>query len=265
MPPSELELSLRAVGTAADLPAELPVAHLTTARWLTSILEAGELVPRSCRVFHRDLVYFSYGGVFYRTSKMQSENAAELPVAMVFSPEVLDVCTRLFPFDSGAMADKLFGEAWYTAMEPFEDRFSITGGDLSMAARLLVLNLYHTNQKYIGGRPVRSAPAGAPALQLLHGFLSTNQSNNLSVFGGVDHRQRSIEALTTASVSLAKHLVWIGMPHSRYAKTMKAIKRHTRRVPQAYAYHPSRNFSPDTWAADLERQAYEDIVERYAK
>ena len=104
MPPSELELSLRAVGTAADLPGELPVAHLTTAKWLRSILDAGKLIPRSCRVFHRDLIYFSYGGVFYRTSKMQSENAAELPVAMVFSPEVLDVCTRLFPFDSGAMA-----------------------------------------------------------------------------------------------------------------------------------------------------------------
>ena len=155
MPPSELELSLRAVGTAADLPGELPVAHLTTAKWLRSILDAGKLIPRSCRVFHRDLIYFSYGGVFYRTSKMQSENAAELPVAMVFSPEVLDVCTRLFPFDSGAMADRVFGDGWYTAMEPFQDRFSIAGGDLSMAARLLVLSLYDTNERYVTGRPIQ--------------------------------------------------------------------------------------------------------------
>src|ERR1017187_9469822 len=113
MPPSELELALGSVTPGDPLPLELPIAHLTAARWLRGILGAGHIAPRLCKVFKQNLLYFSYGGVFYRTSKFQSENAAELPVGMVFTPQVLDKCIKLFPFDSGAMARKLYGDCWY--------------------------------------------------------------------------------------------------------------------------------------------------------
>ncbi len=263
MPPSELEIALGAALPATSLPQELPLAHLTAARYLRGILDAKYLLPRHCKVFGQKLLYFSYGGVFYRAPKEQSENVTELPVAMVFTPEVMDACCRLFPFDSGAMARKLYGGKWYTAMEPFEKRFSICTGKLSTAARLLVHHLYRTNSRYVGGRPARGNPSWPATLSLLHTFLDQDLSGTCTVPCGIDHRQRSIELLSDAPVSIANELIWIGLPHHRLARTMKAIRELTRTVPQIYPYRFSRNFNPDEIAGELQRAARDQVVERY--
>jgi hypothetical protein len=265
MPPSELEVALAALGPVTGMPLELPIAHLTAARWLMGVLNAGALLPRSCKVFNKLLLYFSYGGVFYRTSKMQTENVSELPVAMVFTPQVLDECVELFPFDSGAMANKLFGDAWYAAMKPFEERFSVKNDDLSTAARTLVHSLYQSNAKYVEGKPVKAFATSSPTLKLLHEFLAEDLSGTGTVPGGVDHRQRSIELLSATSVSIVNELIWIGLPHSRLDKALRAIRRQTRTIPQIYTYRFSKNFYPDEYAADLQRAAREQVIERYIR
>ena len=76
---TELELALSKEYTPAELPMGLPLAHLTARRWLQSILTAGQLEPRPCKVLAKKLLYFSYGGVFYRTSSMHTEKTTELP------------------------------------------------------------------------------------------------------------------------------------------------------------------------------------------
>jgi len=263
MPPSELEIALGSAVSGIPLPQELPLAHLTAARYLRDILGAGELRPRLCKVFKSKLLYFSYGGVFYRTSKIQTQNVAELPVAMVFTPEVMDACFKLFPFDSGAMAQKLYGDKWYADMQPFEERFSIRNGNLSTAARLLVQNHYRTNSNYVEGRPAGSVASWPPTLTLLHAFLSQDLSGIPTVPFGIDHRQRSIELLSAAPVSIAKELIWIGFPEFRSATIMKAIRKLTRTLPQTFIYGYSKNFNPDEYARVLQQAAQEDVVDRY--
>lgn len=257
-------MALASLGTSTLLPPELPLAHLTAARWLMSILDAGRLLPRSCKVFNEDLIYFSYGGVFYRTSKLQTENTSELPVAMVFRPQVLDLCGRLFPFDSGAMAGHLFGTKWDTALSPFQDRFSVRD-DLNTAARLLVHCCYRENSRYVEGKPASVLGYSGPSLNALYNFLSEDLSGLGTVSGGIDHRQRSIELLSSVSVPIANELIWIGLPHSRLSKTIKAIRRLTRTMPQVYTYHFRRNFYPDEYAAELEVNARAQAIDRYLK
>src|SRR5260370_39913928 len=63
---TELELALAKESTPRELPMGLPLAHLTARRWLQSILKVGQLEPRPCTVLAKKLLYFSYGGVFYR-------------------------------------------------------------------------------------------------------------------------------------------------------------------------------------------------------
>src|SRR5271157_1578136 len=140
--PTELEVALAHELTPERLPLELPVAHLTAARWLKSILQVGSLEPRPCKVFSKRLLYFSYGGVFYRASKLQTERASELPVALVFSPEVLDEVSRLFPFDSGAMAANRFGPDWFRRLGPFDLRFGVNTVDARLDAKKLVYHLF---------------------------------------------------------------------------------------------------------------------------
>ena len=105
-----------------------------------------------------------------------------------------------------------------------------------MAARLLVYHLYKTNAKYVEGRPIKGPDFPSSTLKLLHAFLMQDQSGNVTVPGGIDHRQRSIELLSSVRVSIAQELIWIGLPHSRLAKAMQAIRRYTRTIPQIYPY-----------------------------
>ena len=265
MSPSELETALGKPTPGTSLPPELPLAHLTAARWLEGILDAKELRPRDCKVFQSKLLYFSYGGVFYRISKLQTENVTELPVALVFTPTVMDICSKLFPFDSGAMAQKLYGDSWYSAMKPFEERFSISNDDLSTTARLLVHKLFGTNAAYVEGRPADQIAASPPALNLLHSFLKENLSNHTSVPWGIDGRQRSIELLSSTSISIADKLIWIGLPLFRSDDMLTGIRKFTRTIPQIYTYRHSRNFNPDQYAADLQRAAQEQVINRYSE
>lgn len=268
MSPSDLESDLQAVlacvRSSVALPPELPVAHLTSAKWLASIIRVGRLVPKACKVFNEDLLYFSYGGVFYRTSKLQTEDASALPVAMVFRPHVLDACARLFPFDSGAMANGLFGDTWHATMNPFERRF-VVKNNLSEAARLLVHCCYEENTRYIDGDPTATLAFPSPALTALHDFLCQDLSGLATVPNGIDHRQRSIELIASTAVQLAENLIWIGMPNLHVDETMAAIRRLTRTVPQHWPYHYRRNFHPDEYAAQLESRARSEVIERYAK
>jgi hypothetical protein len=258
--PSELGLALNAVSPKKPLPPELPVAHLTIARWLTPILNAGALLPRRCAVFDEDLLYFSYGGVFFRPDKRPTENASELPVGLVFTPEVLDRCSRLFPFDSGAMMKRLFGDQWFQTMHPFEQRFAITNGNLNHAARALVACLYAENHRYLEGRPIKDLGSAPTALQVLHAFLSENFTAK-----AVDHRHRSIEALTKVPVSLGEDLMWIGLPMHRLAKAKKILRGQMRKLPVFYTYSWSRNHSPDAIAEVLQREAQRTLISSYER
>jgi hypothetical protein len=80
---------------------------------------------------------------------------------------------------------------------------------------------------------------------------------------GIDHRQRSIELLSEGPVSIAEKLIWIGLPHHRLVRTMKAIRALTRTLPQVYTYDWRRNFNPGEIAAELEREARDQVLERY--
>jgi hypothetical protein len=263
---SELKLALDGQSVSAALPAELPVTHLTVARWLESILNTGTLQPYVCKVFHEELIYFSYGGIFYRTSKQQSENASELPIGIVLSPEAMDACSQLFPFDSGAMAGRVFGNDWADAFDPFKERFGIYNDDLARYARLLVHWFYQTNRAYLEGEPRPIINSIDPTITLLHAFLNKNLSLSPATFGGVDHRQRSVELASRQAIKLKDHLLWIGFPEFRTAEVLSALRNCVgRRIPQIHTYRFTRNFDPYSVAERLQDAAYDQVIARYAR
>ena len=257
---TELELALSTEYTPAELPMGLPLAHLTARRWLQAILKAGRLEPRPCKVLAQNLLYFSYGGVFYRTSSMPTEKTTELPVALVFSPSVMNVISRLFPFDSGAAAGDRFGPEWSSKLAPFVSRFSVTTTDALQDARRLVYHLFETNAKYLGGTAAKSGKLKDHPFPLLHDFLSAD----LSALN-VDHRQRTIEAISESAIALGQHLLWIGIPEYRTSTVLKELHRWTApNVPPFYTYGFTKNFNPSQIAARLEDHAHECVIKRYA-
>jgi len=257
---TELEIALTVESTPTELPVALPLAHLTACRWLGSILKIGRLEPRPCKVFAKNLLYFSYGGVFYRTSKLQTEQTTELPVALVLSPTVMKLISQLFPFDSGAVAAKRFGPDWTCRLAPLAERFSVNTTDALTDARRLVYHLFETNLQYLKGMATNGSKHKKDPFPLLYELLTSDLSSL-----NVDHRQRTIEAISDVPIQLGQHLLWIGFPQWKTSTVLKELFQWTAPdVPQFDTYDYTRNFNPSEMAARLEEKAYEFVIKRYA-
>jgi hypothetical protein len=253
-----LRTALKNEAPLGTLPPALPICHISSARYLFAILDEGALRPRHCKVLLKDILYMSYGGLFYRPRRIQTQRAAELPVGLVFSPATLASVSSVFPFDSGAMADNSCLDNWRARMEPFTERFQLPTENALDDTGSLVKVLYKTNKRYLEGNVTPRAAELSDPLPLLASFLRADMTPD------VDHRQRSIECLTEGKLLLDNHLLWIGFPARRTAKILRELYERTKpNVPQFRAYAYTRNFSPAEIASRLEMWAYEDVIERF--
>ncbi|HEX6098458.1 MAG TPA: hypothetical protein VF432_19230 [Thermoanaerobaculia bacterium] len=246
--------------TLDRLPPPLPLAHLTVARWLTNILRIGEIQPRPCAVLRRDLLYLSYGGLFYRPTRISTQQVTELPIGLVFSPEALRLISSVFPFDTGAMATHASFAAWKDKFSPFETRFRLTTSDALRDTPSLVRLLYSDNSRYLRGEVTADAVRRAEPLPLLASFLGADLSPES------DHRQRTIECVSEVALKLGQHLLWIGFPDLDTARVLRELYRWTQpNVPEFRAYSYHRNFNPAEIGAQLEAWANDAVIRRYAE
>ncbi len=254
---SAIEQERAAIG---QLPPQLPIAHLTASRWFSEILDVGELRPRPCSVFGRNLLYLSYGGLFYRPKRVSTQRATELPIGLVFSPVVLEAITSLFPFDTGAMANGGRFNTWKEKLAPFETRFCLSTSDGLRDAATLVKLLYADNLLYLRGEVAVEAAGRPDPFPLLAEFLAEDMTPSS------DHRQRSIECLTEMPVALGRHLLWIGFPDAHTDEILRGVHRWSQPVvPDFRAYPCHLNFNPADIGAQLEAWAYDDVIRRYAE
>jgi hypothetical protein len=242
-------------------PLPLPFAHLSTVRWFDKIVDGGCLVPTHCDVFRKKLLYFSYGGIHYRTANKQSENATELPLAFLFDPTALDSVECYYPFDTGAVAKRNMGR-WTKELRPvFKSKFKVDGGDYNVPVKM-VNYIYGSNKAYLRGE-VDGACGGNPdPLPLLCQFLSDNLSSL-----GIDHRQRMIEGQTTKPFSLGKGLLWVAYPecNTRNYKHLfwKIYELCKPTVPYFHAYDYYKNFNPLAVAERLQEMANGYLMQRF--
>jgi hypothetical protein len=256
-----LDLVLKSLSSPRRGPLPLPIAHLSVVRWFDAIAKGGKLVPTKCDVFKRKLLYFSYGGIHYRGHNRQSENAAELPLAFLFDPTVLDSIERYYPFDTGALAKRKLGK-WTRTLRPvFKKTFEVVGGDYRIPSKM-VHYLYGDNQQYLNGE-VFGGCGGPDPLPLLCQFLSDDLSSL-----GVDHRQRMIEGQKTKTLSLEKGLIWMAYPEIRttdYKPLLMRIYEQTKpSLPFFYSYPYHKNFNPLAISERLQGKAA-DFISHYVQ
>lgn len=251
------EAALKSLPKPTSLPMTLPTTHLSIARWFSTIVDEGELQPKACKVFNKNLLYFFYGGVFYRQSEKSTRNATELPVAFLFEPAILEGFDCYYPFDTGAMNAGLFGD-WRERFEPFKERFKVSGSGDYPITSLMVHHLYGNNENYLSGKVDPSLSGKSDPLPELHEFLSADLTSY-----GVDGRQLKIECHTGKSLQLNRELIWVGYPASMsdiFARIYEKTKPYS---PEAYPYTDHVLFVPNEVAAQLQLKAEEVIRRRY--
>ncbi|AFZ60231.1 hypothetical protein H6G54_08350 [Anabaena cylindrica FACHB-243] len=243
-----------------QLPLALPIAHLTSANWLNQIAEEKmTLKPQYCKVFEKDLLYFSYGGIFHRPSPGKPR---ELPIAFMFSPELLQHINYYYPYDTGAAASRKYGENWSSELINFP-KYCLKG-DFN-TPRKLVRYIYGNNHQYLEGNIQQITNSLPSPLQTIRDFLSLDLTSE-----GIDHRQCSIECQTETVVPLTQYLLWVGWPQERLNEFKKLWRNSITedrpiQLPKIQTYNFHSRFDPKGIAAILEDRAKEAIVEDYCQ
>lgn len=239
------------------LPPALPVAHVTSARWFSDIVDQSLLTPRWCKHFTKELLYFFYGGAFYRPENIATRNVTELPVAFVFSPTLLSNFHRLYPFDTGALASGRCG-SWSGKWQEFRETLYVETNGATDGAQQLVCHLYGDNRRYLKGEVNGSCRTKPQPIPQLRDFLVDDLTGE-----GVDHRQCTVECQFGDPIRLDQQLLWVAFPEHLtdvFARLFSNLQPH---VPEFHSYPSHRNFNPAMVAAQLEDRARTEIVERF--
>lgn len=154
--------------------------HTTDAFRFRSILETASFTPCHCNVFDEPLAYLFYGRPAYRrTDEAAYGSSARAPVVIIFRPEIAAHGRRLFPFDSGAFADKRYAKWMHHGMQLSDFELACK----SDAPQRHVTSYFGSNDGYL--RLQAKAPAGglsgeyeAEAIYLLLTDLSTESADD---------------------------------------------------------------------------------------
>ncbi|MEA5509461.1 hypothetical protein VB715_06765 [Crocosphaera sp. UHCC 0190] len=259
---TSLNDTIRDLKNPDNLPKPLPIVHMSNARWFPKICEQGSLQPGECPVFHQNLLYFFYGGAFYRSKKKVTQEPTELPVAFLFAPKLLDNVARYFPYDTGAAQTERYGEPWSQTLRNF-DRYAVSNqpNNFEIPCKLIHY-IYGSNKKYLRGDHKSNLTDLQDPLPELYNFLESDLTKE-----GCDHRKCIIECQVEKQVDLKfDSPAWVAFPEGLMKDFVDFCEKYLRDcVPDYYAYDSHKIFTPSEIEAKIEEEASKLVKKRYIK
>jgi hypothetical protein len=252
-----LDSALDSLTTPSTLPLALPIVHVTSARGFRAIVDTGALLPTPCTVFGEDVLYFFYGGGFYRPRNQQTQNREELPVALVFDPSLLRRDLRFYPCDTGALGSGRICCKAATDLEPFRERLKVDGHCDPDVPCKLVSHVFGDNARYLRGEVDPECVNKPDPFPAMYELLTTDLTPL-----GVDHRQSVVECQTRAPISLREHVLWVGFPETHTGVFADLYELTKPSVPDYYYYRAHVNFNPAQIAQQLQDRAA-DVIRRF--
>lgn len=121
-PGSTRDHQLRKRSEAGDVPARLPLVHITPVAHAKRIVASRKLEARLCGVFNRKIIYFFAMKAAYRfrDADEKSHQINRFPFVFILRPDAFEVPFHVFPFDTGA-ADRGMFDAQADPFEYLED------------------------------------------------------------------------------------------------------------------------------------------------
>lgn len=107
-----------------------------------SFCDQGYIKPTKCDVFNEDLIYLFYGRPAFRWDTPHS------PIVFVFKTDARFQPVRIFPFDSGAYDNKLYGEEFCSKYKLTDYQLNICEEEIPSFIR----RVWETNVNYYDGR-----------------------------------------------------------------------------------------------------------------
>lgn len=236
----------------------LPLVHLCKARFLEKITKDGELRPYFSEFFSEELLYFFYGGAFYRYEGKADEEMA--PVAFMMESTILSEGHRVMPYDTGGIRKELYGK-WGEKLKNW-DKYVVAEQCDSNLCINSVLNfiscVYQSHENYLRGIIKELSPellADEEFSELIDFY--KDESNELDC---VDLRRCMLECQFSSPVPFDGRLLWIALPR-RLAGDMVGplYQANSKRSFSVYTYDEHRLESPQELAIYVRNAAREYI------
>ena len=130
---------------------QLSYFHTCRGQEFRDIFCSSQLAPTRCSEFDEDLLYVFYGKPSYRVPEngKASKDAGRFPVSFILKLEDNSAVSRVFPFDTGALINKVFVDVCGDNYNPAKYEL---GSELSQIAKFVSL-FYGSDQGYFYAKP----------------------------------------------------------------------------------------------------------------
>ena len=228
----------------------LPLVHITRAYAFDEILDDGCLTPVDCDIFGEPLIYLFYGKPAYRAKHGSNARLEfEWPIVFVFHPDKIKNFRRVFPFDTGAFAFKVYSDF-------FDKNSKIDDFELEPeldSARKIVGAFYMNHKEYYDGSSRKNVEIGtrqfeAQGIHELSRIPGTKEVQNVRVR---DERSSSIELQVSDPIDLSDNLLAIIIPEPYLDddEVKNALARW--QVKEIETYPTLHNASGDVWVGEI--------------
>ena len=238
---------------AQQAPADgrLPFVHITRAYRFDDIVDGDLLEPSRCEVFKQALVYLFYGRPAYRAKDGNNARLEfEWPIVFVFDPSKISNIERIFPFDSGAFAEKMYQEFF----DPHSEIMDFVLENTLETPAKVVATYYQDHSEYYRGEtrknvniPLRQFEAqGIHELARLPGVQGAQSQSRAR-----DERSSAIEIQISAPISLKDALLAIVLPEQYLGDKdiQKALARWN--VSEILTYPTLHNMGGEAWVGQI--------------
>ncbi len=185
---------------------DLPVTHKQDWYTAKATLREGKIKPSPCDVFKgNDLIYYFYGKSSYFVANNIGSRGDNLyfPVCYIFDIESIEI-EKVFPFDSGAFANKKFGGFLHGKMDINDFAIKPTTSQI----KGFIKTFFNNNDNYYKGK------SKCDPEKYVDNDIATAYINIINNKGeeSYDERSSSIEILSKTELDLNKHLRAIILP-----------------------------------------------------
>ena len=203
----------------------LPFCHTTRWSHFEKILTTGKLQVGFSSFPDRgitvpglsaeEMVYLFYGLPFFiyevgAGDNVNVEATEDLPIGLIFKPELVMHLKRLYPFDTGALFTKLFGDDLRV-----KDAADITYYELPLSdgseIKRLVSRYFVNNERYCWGRYKENVSPKSPKEENLLRLYKHGTSSK------VDLRRRALEVHSLHDINIADWIIAVVVPMLRSA------------------------------------------------
>jgi hypothetical protein len=240
----------------------LHLVHVTELGYADEIVRSGQMATRRCSVFELPLLYTYIGRPAFRLrdGDQRHNSSARYPFAFLIAPDKLPRPYQVFPFDTGAGHNGIFGNV-ANPEHVFMEDYALEN-DLAAAHRHIAW-AFGTNREYFQGSLRSGLDSTLGQMEwVLRAFVAIARQGNRSSNTATDMRASSVEVAFNTHLDVRGNVKFVVLPQQIILDSSTEAKEFLGRLSAMGIAYGTYNWDP-TWTPDQHMDEVTRLVERY--